>query len=192
MKNTLIAALLLLSAAAPVRSAEPDEMTKKMMEYGTPGEEHARLKPLIGKWEAKTTMWMAPGAKAEESKGKSSFEWVLDGRFLKQEFKGDFNGQKFEGLGYLGYDKFTKEYISTWMDSMMTGMMKSNGQWDAKTGTIKEKGTFACAMTGEKNKWYRSEWKLPKDKENTSLFAMWSKDAKGKEFKSMEIVYTRK
>ena len=108
---------------------------------------------------------------------------------LFRSFKGDWAGQPFEGLGFLGYDKMKKEYVSIWMDNMSTGIFSGSGQYDAATKTITETGTFSCPATGEKNMWYRSEWKFVSNDQNT--FSMFMKDKDGKEFKSMEIVYKR-
>jgi hypothetical protein len=52
----------------------------------------------------------------------------------------------------------------------------------------KSAGTFSCPVTGEKDMWYRSEWKIGKDKQ---VYSMFTKGPDGNEFKSMEITYTR-
>lgn len=116
-------------------------------------------------------------------------EWILGGRFLKQKYKGEWAGEKFEGLGFIGYDKMKKRYVTLWMDNMATGIFQSTGRYDAATQTIKESGHFSCPMTGEKDKWFRAEWKLIDKNKNSYTWFM--KDPNGKEFKSMEIVYTR-
>ena len=167
-----------------------DEQMKKAMELSKPGPGHERLEPLVGKWKMESRGWMKPGDKPMESKGTSTFEWVLDGRFLRQEAEGDWQGQKFAGVGHLGYDNVKKRYVQTWMDNMMTGIMKSDGRYDEKTNAVKDEGEFSCPMTGEKDRWYRGEWTLPKAGGDTMTYVMYQKDH-GKEFKSMEIVYTR-
>ena len=74
---TMIAALTLAlpGIAADKKMAAPAtpgaEMMAKMMKMTTPGADHQLLSPLVGKWNATVRMWMAPGAKAEESKGTS-------------------------------------------------------------------------------------------------------------------------
>jgi hypothetical protein len=180
---------VLAADKSTVAAPAMDAMMKQMMEASTPGAAHARLKAMEGSWTASTRMWMKPGDKADESLGRSNFVWVLDGRFLRQDFVGDWMGKKFEGMGFMGYDNVRKEYVNTWMDSMGTAMMYSTGQYDEATQTIKDEGTSSCPMTGEKNRWFRSEWKLPTG--DTSTYIMYAKDEKGKEFKSLEIIYKR-
>jgi hypothetical protein len=202
MKTTL--ALLCLLTFAPAASAADkpkadaktpppmDEATKKMIEYGTPAAEHARLKPLAGSWSVKSKMWMKPGDAPQESAGSSYYSWILDGRWLRDDFKGDMGGMVFVGLGHHGFDKVRGEYVSTWMDSMSTGFATSHGSYDAKTNVLSETGSYADPATGQKDRWFRTEWKFPSGVEGSTMtFSMWNKDEKGAEYKTMEMVYTR-
>src|SRR5438034_10300694 len=83
---------------------------KAMMEawakVAAPGEAHRWLEPVVGTWDAKITMWMAPGAPPQESTGTSENKWVLGGRFVEQRYEGKCMGQPFSGLGYTGHDNF--------------------------------------------------------------------------------------
>lgn len=165
-------------------------MMAKAKEFGTPGAEHAVLKPLEGEWATTATSWMKPADKAIKSVGTSTISWALDGHFLKQKFKGDMMGQAFEGLGFVGYDKMKKEYNSVWMDNMSTSIFQSSGQFDAKTKTLRDSGTFSCPITGDTNMPFRTEWKIINNDNN--IYSMFVKDAaSGKEYKSMEIRYKR-
>lgn len=168
---------------------QTQEMIKRAEEAGRPGPAHERLQPFVGEWTAKSWMWMKPGDQPQESSGASRFSWVLDGRFLQQNFSGDWAGKTFQGLGYVGYDNIKKEYTNLWMDSMSTSQASARGTYDAATNTLKDQGTFSCPITGIKDRWFRSEWKLPEG--NVSRYTMYNKDETGKEFKAMEIVYTR-
>lgn len=170
-------------------SEEMRAQMAKMKEFGTPGPEHAVLKAFEGNWTVKSRSWMKPGDNAQLSEATSSMTWVLDGRFLRQIYKGDWAGQPFEGMGFIGYDKMKKEYVSVWIDSTATGIFQSRGQYDAAKKTIKDSGTFSCPMTDEMDKWFRAEWKIV-DK-NTLSYSIYFKDEAGKEFKSMELTYKR-
>ncbi len=198
-KTSFVVALALAVlgfGSTPVLAAEkggaPEDMQvmmAKAKEAGTPGAGHAVLKSVEGEWNTLSRMWMKPGDEPQKSAGTGSFEWVFGGRFLKQKFKGDWMGQPFEGQGFIGYDNVKQEYSNVWMDNMSTGMMTGSGQYDKGSKTIKDTGTFSCPVTGEKDMWYRSEWKLAgKDKH---IYSMFMKGPDGQEFKSMEIVYTR-
>ncbi|HKY63117.1 MAG TPA: DUF1579 domain-containing protein [bacterium] len=168
--------------------AKMEAMMAKAKAAGTPGAGHEVLKPLAGNWTATSRHWMPGEKKPQDSAGTSSFTWVLDGRFLRQDFKGNWAGQPFEGLGFLGYDNVKKEYVSTWMDSMSTGIGQATGQWDAAAKTITDQGSFSCPLT-EKTMTFRAEWKFV-DKDNV-IYSMFMKDEAGKETKAMEIKYKR-
>lgn len=192
-------ALVALSLAAPVLAAEkkkvapaaqPDAAMMEMMQkYGMPGAAHKVLEPVVGTWATTVRGWMKPGDKPQESMGTGENSWVFGGRFLKQEFKGTWAGQPFEGLGYTGHNNMKGQYESIWLDNMSTSMMMATGTYDAVTKTLNQGGTFTCPMTGEKDKWYRSEWKIIDNDNNT--YTSYFKDETGKEFKAMEIIYKR-
>ncbi|KAB2842169.1 DUF1579 domain-containing protein [bacterium] len=167
--------------------AEMQAMMAKAKEAGTPGAGHEVLKSFEGEWTVTSKSWMKPGDKPQQSTGTSSFSWVLGGRFLKQDFKGNWGGEDFTGLGYVGFDNVKKEYVSTWMDSMSTGIGQAKGQYDAATKTITDQGSFSCPIKGTVD--FRSEWKIL-DKDKFS-FSMYMPDPNGKEFRSMEMLYKR-
>jgi|CXWL01.1.fsa_nt_gi hypothetical protein len=187
----LFAALLAVTTAFGARAQDDKmkDMMAKIAEYGASGAEHARFKGLTGKWNVVSKGWMKPDDKPMESKGLAKFKWILGGRFLEQRFIGDMGGQKFEGLGYLGYDKLKKRYENIWMDSMSTTIFFAPGQWDEAGNTLKSEGTFSCPATGKTDEWFKSEWKL--DGKDSQTFIMYGKDETGKEFKTMEMTYTR-
>jgi hypothetical protein len=168
---------------------EEDPMMALMMKYGTPGKEHAELAKMVGKWDAATTMWMAPDAEPVTSMGTVEMISVLGGRWIQQSFTGDMMGMPFHGLGYLGFDKFKNQYVSTWMDDMSTMTMISFGDPSADGKTITYSGVADDIMTGTKNKVYKSV--VHNIDDNTSIFEMYDKTPDGKEFKMMEIKYTR-
>ncbi|MFB3904806.1 MAG: DUF1579 family protein [Acidobacteriota bacterium] len=77
-------------------------------------------------------------------------------------------GMPFEGLGLWAYDNIKKEYVSTWADSMSTGIMVSRGKTrkSREVLRIEDAGKFQAGM--------------------------FETGPDGKKFKSMEMVYTRK
>ena len=175
--------------AADAKAAADKEMQEKMMKMMAPGEAHKALEPLVGKWNYTAKFWMMPEAKADESTGTSESSMIYGGRFLKQEVKGMWNGQPFEGMGYTGYDNIRGEYISIWIDGMATGIMKASGQYDAASKTFNLSGSNSCPLTGEKDRQGRSETKIADNDHNT--YSSYAAGPDGKEFKMMEIEYTR-
>ncbi|MBI4057558.1 MAG: DUF1579 domain-containing protein [Elusimicrobia bacterium] len=174
------------SQASP---AMTQEMIGNMAKFSGPNENHKRLDPFIGRWNAVVLWWMAPTSKPEEMRGIHENRWIMGGRFMQQRTKGGTKDQPFEGLGFTGYDTLKGTYVSLWLDNMGTGIMTATGEFDAATQTFNEKGTMGDPMTGEKEKPFRSEWKVA-DK-NHFTYTMYTAVADGSEFKAMEIQYTR-
>jgi len=202
LKQTLtvgVVAVLSLSGSAfaakkskkelAAEKAQMEAMMVQAIKNGSPNANHQVFAGQAGKWTFGVKHWMKPGDKPMESQGTSEHELVFGGRFLKQMVHGNFNGQPFEGLAYLGYDNVRGQYESIWMDNMMTGIMKIAGPYDAASKTIRGEGTYSCPMTGNKDLWARTEWVLTDN--NNSVYSSYSKDDKGQEFKSMEITYKR-
>lgn len=162
---------------------------KTMMEVGTPGEEHKMLAKSDGNWSAETTMWMSPDAPPAKGKGTATNKMIMGGRYQQTSFKGDFMGMPYEGSGITGYDKAKKVYFTTWMDNMSTMVMNMEGNWDAASKSINFKGKMLCPANGVECE-MREVFKTVDD--NTQVMEMYGPDMKtGKEFKSMEIKFTR-
>jgi len=140
-------------ASQQKENAQPgaDEMMKKMAELGAPGPAHKALSPLAGEWTVEAKFWMG-GPEPTESKGIATKHWILGGRFLQEDFKGEFMAQPFQGMGLTGYDKMKQKYVGLWVDSMGTAMASSEGAADADGKVITMNGTMDDPMTGEKNK----------------------------------------
>jgi hypothetical protein len=172
----------------PAMSAEEKAAMEAMAKAATPGPEHKKLEHMVGTWNTKVTMWMAPGTPPATSSGTSTNRWILGGRYMEQKFSGTFMGQPFSGLGYTGYDNVKKQYFGTWMDNMGTGIMISSGAMDG-ANTWKFKGTMADPMTGKDTT--VDETITVKDKDHHTL-EMYGPGPDGKSFKMMEITYTRK
>ena len=121
---TLIGLCLVLSVSvAMAKEKHPAQMDMQAMmdkykKLATPGEPHNQLATLAGSWNTKTKEWMDPNKPPMESTGTCEEKMMLDGRFLQQECAGDMMGQPFTGIGMIGFDNYTKKYVSTWMSSM--------------------------------------------------------------------------
>lgn len=107
------------------------EMMAKWKEMNAKGPEHKKFEKMVGKWDAQTKMWMAPGAEPMVSKASAEFRLILDGRYIVQKFKGEWMGDPFEGMAIEGFDRVKKKFVSIWMDDMSTGIFKSEGTTDA-------------------------------------------------------------
>jgi hypothetical protein len=166
-----------------------EEMMAVYAKYAEPGEFHKHLQPLVGSWNASVKWWMAPGAPANEAKSTEEVKWILDGRFLQQEVRGEMMGKPFMGLGLIGYDNYKKKYVGAWIDSMSTMIWNSQGTCDATGKVITLAGEFDDPATGKKKK-ARGVTRIIDD--NNHIMEWYESGPDGKEFKSMEITYTRK
>lgn len=174
-------------AAKPMDSAA---MMKAWEAYATPGEAHKMLAADNGNWEAESTMYMsANDPKPMKTKMTASTKMVMGGRYQESRYSGNMMGQPFEGVSTVAYDNASKKYISTWIDNMGTGVMYMTGDYDATTKTMNMSGECTDPMSGQKKK-MRETFAIVDD--NTRKMEMFDTDPSGKEYKSMEIVMTRK
>lgn len=193
-----IAVVLLVVCAAVVVADEPKkEMSaadkaamEAMVAAGTPGDAHKLLNGMVGTWSAKVTMWNDPSAPPTVSEGSNECRSIMGGRYIEERFTGSMMGQKFEGVGYTGYDNVKKQYWGTWLDSMSTGVMVSTGSTSDGGKTWRFTGSMADPMTGKDTP---MEEKIVVTDNDHHTFEMWGPaPPDGKMVKWMEIAYTRK
>ena len=169
--------------------AAKQEMMARFKDYSTPNENHRVLDAVVGDWTYTSKHWMASDASVQESTGTAQAKWILDGHFVQQDVQGDMMGQPFTGVSLIGFDNIGKEYQSVWYNNMGTGMMVVSGKYDAAAKTITQGGNFYCPLTdGQRS----TRWVTKFIDANTYAFEMWMVDEAGKDFKSMEIVYSKK
>lgn len=198
MRRTLIAVMslcLVMSAslvAAKDKKAskqmDPQAMMEVYKQLATPGEPHKLFASLAGSWTTQTKEWMEPGKPPTEATGSADMKMLLDGRFLQQEYNSTMMGQPFSGIGITAYDNLRKKYVSTWIDTMGTGIFIMEGTASADGKTITLKGQHAEAGGGQMT--HRAVWKIVDS--NTQTFDMYGTHGHGKEMKMLEITYTRK
>ena len=180
-----VAVFFATKASAQFDSAE----TAKWMKYMTPGKEHQWLAESNGTWTGDITMWFSPGAEPMKSTGTTTNTMILGGRYQQSIHKGDMMGMPFEGQSTLAFDNVKKVFILTWIDNMGTGLMVSQGPWDAASKSITFTGKMVDPAT-RKDVEFREIFK-PIDN-NYQVMEMYAAGPDGKEFKTMEIKYTRK
>ena len=155
---------------------------------GTPGAPHKLLASMAGGWSAKIKSWMGPDTPPMEWMGSCEQKMLLGGRFLQQEFAGEMPVGSYHGIGFTGYDNHTLKYVSTWMDSMSTGIMVFEGTAGADGKTITQTARFDDPVQGPMQ--WRSVTRIVDGK--NFVFEIYSTGKSGKEEKMMEITYTRK
>ncbi|MGI8889506.1 MAG: DUF1579 domain-containing protein [Chthoniobacterales bacterium] len=170
-------------------------MMAKMMELAKLNENHKLLGELAGNWSYTVKMWMDPSAAPMESKGTAVRKPIMDGRYYVADMSGKMEmpgpdgkpaDMTFLGKSIEGYDNAKQKFVSAWIDNMGTGIMMSEGTYDAATKTFTYEGHVEM-MPGMKTK-VRETVKVT-DKDH-HLFE-WYENRDGKYVKTMEIAYTR-
>jgi hypothetical protein len=199
-KTLILGSLLFISvslfaqdknAKKPMTDKQPVEAEKAQQAweaYMTPGEMHKMLESSNGVWQEQLTFWMAPGAPPTKAEAECTNTMIMGGRYQEGNHKGDMMGMPFEGRSTVGYDNTKKVFQSSWIDNMGTGMMNLEGKYDEKTKSVTMRGKCIDPGSGKEES-VREVMKFVDD--NTHVMEMYmTKD--GKEFKNMEITFTRK
>jgi len=167
-------------------SAEQKAQQQAVQELNKPGPEHAQLEKFVGRWKTAYTHWMTPEAAPVKATGSATITSVFDGRFVREEFTGEFQGKPFHGVGTTGFDRAAKRFVNTWYDNVGTGLVYSSGPATGNGKEIVLRGEMTCPINGQIK--VRHVYAHESDKKFT-LTMYNEKD--GKEGKAMEVVYTR-
>jgi hypothetical protein len=187
MSLSVAAGLVLLAWAGYAPTGEK----KEPPDPSAPGPEHKVLERLVGTYTAKVKGYFEAGKPPEESTGTMKRKMLMDGRYLQEDFEGKMGDITFTGMGIVGFDKFRKRYVMTWIDSMSTGFMTSDGAYDAAKKTFTYLSEDVDPATGKKMK---GRDLLRFDSDDQQTFEMYRQPTEegAKEFKVLEIIYTRK
>jgi len=165
------------------------ELMQAWMKYANPGKFHDYLEPFVGRWTQDVKWWMGPNTEPEISTGTCEYKWILGKRYLLQEVKSGADEKTFEGVGILGYDNFKKKYTGMWVDNMTTAIMTSLGTCDDSGKVFTMTGTHDDVFTGKPDQSFRAITRILNNDKLMDEMYMTGPD--GKEFKTIEIIYTR-
>lgn len=173
------------------------EKTKKMnmqamlevyQKLAVPGAPHKMLAELTGSWTTKTKAFMETDKAPMESSGTCEQKMLLGGLYLQQEYRSEMMGSPFTGINLLGFDNHTKKYVSTWIDSMSTGIYFFEGTASSDGKTITQECSYDDPIKGPAL--WRSITKVIDG--NRLEYEMYLTPKEGKEEKTMEMTLTRK
>ncbi len=164
------------------------QMMKVYTKLATPGAPHKRLASMAGSWSTKTTAWMEPDKPPVEGTGTCEQKMLLGGRYLEQTYTGEMMGNTFTGINVIGYDNYTKKYVSTWIDTMSTGIYYFEGTASANGKSITQRSSYVDPVRGPMV--WRSVSRMVDA--NTIKYEMYITPKRGKEEKMMEMTLTRK
>ncbi|MBL8755962.1 MAG: DUF1579 domain-containing protein [Planctomycetes bacterium] len=177
MKPRLLATFLLAALAVPALAQEPAK----------PGPEHQKLAATAGTWTAALET-MGQDGKPMTVKGTQVTKVACGGLWLVEDFTvPDFMGAPFHGHGTTGYDTAKGKYVGTWIDSMSTSVMVTEGSYD-KSGKVL---TMTGTGPGMDGKPVLMRMVTTEKDANTRVFEMLMPGPDGKEMKTMTITYTR-
>lgn len=142
---------------------------------------------MVGEWKSVSTFWMTPDAPAQTSEGTAKFSSIMGGRFVEQDFEGNMFGKTFKGRAWFGFNNASRQFENVWIDSESTGLLFMSGTKDS-AGTINWSGPMIDPNSGQKvTIKAKTSWR---DK-NTMVYEMFENTSDGKEFRTLEVVYTR-
>lgn len=193
--RVVLTAATVVALALPALAQDEGAMTPEMAammeaweKAATPGPNHELMASFAGEWTFTTTSWMAPDAPPQETTGTMTSKAILGGRFVVDEVHGTMMGQPFEGMGVSGFDNVKGKFVSVWVDSMGTGIMTAEGDYDPQTKTMTMFGTFTDPLTGAP-KQVRMVTHLETEKRH--VMEIFEAGPDGAEQRTMRMVYTR-
>ncbi|HVO74623.1 MAG TPA: DUF1579 domain-containing protein [Ignavibacteriaceae bacterium] len=180
--------LFLVLSNSALFSQDMDAQQKAWMEYMTPGKYHEMMAKTVGEWKTVIKWWMSPGSEPMVSEGTAVNEMIMGGRYLKSTHTSTMMGQPFEGMMVQGYDNAKKEFVSTWIDNMGTGITSAVGKYDEAAQTITFEGLMIDPSTGADLKYKQILKIIDQNKQVMEMYNL----SNGNEVKTMEIELTRK
>ena len=165
---------------------DKEEMMKKAEAAGKPGPGHQALEHYVGDWKAEVKCWMEPGSPPNVSQATAKVSWVMNGRFLEEDFRGEMMGKPFRGRTVTGFDNVSQTYRSVWISDMQTSMFVTEGKGENGNKVLTLKGMASCGATGRTDTPMKLVLRvLGPDKHTFEMFD------ESQNAKTMEITYTR-
>ncbi len=190
---SIIMLVAVLAVAQPDwQEMSPEEQQKMMVEWqklGAPADAHKHLEALVGDWKTTTNMWMAgPDSDPMTSHGTSTKTMIMGGRWLQEDFVGDFMGQPMNGLGITGYDNYKNMYLNTWVDNVSTNVTYATGMRHPHTGVFTFYAQADEPMLKVQDRTVK--YSITVESADKHVFAMYDLHA-GDDYKVVEIIYER-
>ena len=136
-------------------------MSQEQAQYAPPQptQEHTKLQELAGTWNVDCEFYMDPSQPPMKVQGKETVEAF--GQFwIQSVFECEMFGAPFRGRSTLGYDPESKQYISTWIDTMSPMFFLLKGKYDASGKVLETRGRgYDCMMHRETDYRTRDETK---------------------------------
>lgn len=185
--SSLPAALIvLLLAPASLVAQEADAQMDAYMAAAAPGPEHARLAAHAGEYEVKVEFWMG-GPEPQLGAASARREMILGGRYLVEHYESEFFGEPFRGMGIFAYDNVTGKYVSTWIDTLGTGILVLEGDYDDQ-GRLVMSGPYVDPASGEE----KTMKGVTTYHDGGEVWEAWDVAPDGTQGRVMRLTYSRK
>jgi hypothetical protein len=168
--------------------ADKEEMMKKAEAAGRPGPGHKALDHFAGNWKAEVKCWMDPHGPPHVSQATAKGTWIMEGRFLQEDFEGEMMDKPFRGRSVYGYDNLKQTFNSVWISDMQTSTFVTEGRGENNNQVITLKGKSSCPATGQMDVPMKVVIRVLGPNKHT--FEMFD-GSRGENAKTMEITYTR-
>ncbi|MEN0019355.1 MAG: DUF1579 family protein, partial [Planctomycetota bacterium] len=121
----------------------------KWIESAQPGVAHDWLAAFAGDWDITMTLMMSPTGQPTVTKGTATSEVIMDGRYVRDQLNYEMMQMPVTGMGITGYNNIRKQFQTTWLDNLGTGMMTMTGNLDREGKILTMVGEMDEPMTGE-------------------------------------------
>ena len=181
MKHLLLVAGLLVTLLAGVALAQDRKAA---------GEPDPKLKFFVGDWDV-VVKFKIPGGDEQEGKAACTAKLVLDGRFIKEEYKSNMMGQTLTVWQTLGYDSIKKKYVETdiHVHGSNSSTMMLQGDFSNGDKTLTLTGETLSGQTGKPVK-MRTVTTIVD--ENRFTIDWFTTDEGAKEERTVVLTHTRK
>jgi hypothetical protein len=187
LSKTAAFIVLSLLVAAVVGYVQENQKQSRTENADVPGPAHERLGDLAGTWDVVIRYKL--GDKEHEGKASCEAKWILDGRFLQQDYKSRFQGKPYEVIQLLGYDSVGKKTIEIKLDSLSTGVLHNEGSISDDGKVITNLGKSLDPATGKPYKLRTVTTIVDHDHFTLEWFGT---DEGGKESRVVSMSHTRK
>ena len=131
-----------LPASVPSNTSRLDELLAQLAEKSAPGESHRRLLGMVGTWDLEVESRSGPESPWQRTQGRSVCVQALGGRYVVEYWSTNLQGQPFEAMHVLGYDRLAEKFLSIWMDSFSTWPVNSSGRMSSSESVLSLTGSM--------------------------------------------------